>query len=172
MLNRIAIALFLVALSGCASLAPSIPGNYSGPQARLEDSAVVHSGSKADLFVAEQLDGKDVDNSLRRTQQASQGRGFALTTVNFGRPIVAGQLVTVAVKGRTIFAAPIQALASTVYQVKGTVEFTAQPQATYVVRGEFSDEYSAVWVEEAVSKSVVGKKVEVKGSAKLGFFEK
>lgn len=172
MFGRLAITLSILLLSGCASVAPSIPASYSGPQARLDDSGLVHSRSKADLFVAEQLDGQDIDDGMRQAHQASKGKGFALTTVQFGRPIVAGKLVKVGVRGRTIFAAPIQALTSTVYQVKGTVEFVPEPNATYVVRGEFSEEYSAVWIEEAASKTVVGKKVEVKGSAKLGFLEK
>jgi hypothetical protein len=133
---------------------------------------VVHSGSKADMFVAEQLNGTDVDNSIRGSRQASNGRGFALTAVQFGRPIVAGQPLTVGVRGRTVFAAPIQALTSTVYQVKGTIVFVPQPNVTYVVRGEFGEEYSAVWVEDSATKSIIGKKVEVKGSAKLGFLEK
>jgi hypothetical protein len=172
LLARFATALSILLLSGCATVAPSIPPNYSGPQARLDDSAIVHSGSKADMFVAEQLDGQDIDNGMRRSQQASQGRGFALTTVQFGRPIVAGKSVVIGVKGRTVFAAPIQALTSTVYQVKGTVEFVPEANTSYVVRGEFGETYSAVWVEEAASRAVVGKKVEVKGSAKLGFLEK
>jgi hypothetical protein len=133
---------------------------------------VIHSGSKADLFVAEQLDGRDVDNSIRQTQRASHGRGFALTVIPFERPVVAGQLMKLGVKGRTIFAAPIQAMTSSVYQVKGIVEFTPQPNARYVIRGEFGEDYSAVWVEDINNKTVVGNKVEVKGSAKLGFLEK
>jgi len=170
--RRLSIVLSILVLSGCATVAPSIPESYSGPQARLDDSVVIHSDSKSDMFVAEQLDGKDVDNAIRRSQQASQGRGFALTTVQFGRPIVASKPIKVGVRGRTVFAAPIQALTSTVYQVKGTVEFIPEPNAIYVVRGEFGETYSAVWVEEATSKTVVGQKVEVKGSAKLGFLEK
>ena len=157
MLGRLATTLTILLLSGCATVAPSIPPNYSGPQARLDDSAMVHSGSKADMFVAEQLDGQNIDNGMRRSQQASQGRGFALTTVPFGRTIVAGKPVKIGVKGRTVFAAPIQALTSTVYQVKGTVEFVPDPNTTYVVRGEFGETYSAVWVEEVASKTVVGK---------------
>lgn len=172
MLSRIATALSVILLSGCASLSPSVPADYSGPRARLEDSSIVHSNSKADMFVAEQIDGNDIDNSMRRSQQASQGRGFELTTLPWGRSIVAGRPIKVAVKGRTVFAAPIQALTGTVYQVKGVVELTAKPDTTYIVRGEFTDQYSAVWLEDASSKAVVGKKVEVNGSAKLGILEK
>jgi hypothetical protein len=172
LLSRLATFLSIVVLSGCATVAPPIPENYAGPRARLDDSALVQSGSKADMFVAEKLNGQAIDNAIWRTQQASQGKGFSLTPVQFGRPIVAGQLVKVGVKGRTVFAAPIQALTSTVYQVKGTVEFVPEPNANYVVRGEFGEDYSAVWVEDAASKQVVGQKVEIKGSAKLGFLEK
>ena len=172
MFARFATALTILFLSGCATVAPTVPPNYTGPQARLNDSAVVHTGSKADMFVAERLDGQDIDNGMRQSQQASQGRGFALTAVQFGRPIVAGKLLMIGIKGRTVFAAPIQALTSTVYQVKGVVEFVPDANATYVVRGEFGETYSAVWIEDAANKTVVGNKVEIKGSAKLGFLEK
>lgn len=101
-------------LSGCANIVPSIPGNYSGPQAQLDDSAIIHTRSKADFFVAESLDANDIDNAMRRTFQASQGNGFGLNTVQFGRPIIAGKSVKIGIKGRTIFAAPILALTGTV----------------------------------------------------------
>lgn len=172
MISRSVLALTFFILTGCATVSPSIPENYTGLQARIDDSTLVHSGSKADMFVAEQLNGKDIDNSIRRSLQASSGRGFALTVVQFGRPVVAGEPVKLGVRGKTIYAAPIQALSSTVYQVKGTIEFVPEPNARYVVRGEFGETYSAVWVANAVNNAIVGNKVEVKGSAALSFLEK
>lgn len=172
MLSRIAIILSMLLVAGCATVAPSIPADYTGPRAMLEDTAVVHSGSKADMFIAEKANGNDIENSIRQSRIASHGQGFALTTVVTRRAVIAGQPLRIGVKGRTVYAAPIQALTSTVYQVAGEVEFTPLPDARYLIRGELGETYSAVWIEDAASKEVVGKKIEIKGSAKLGFFDK
>ena len=69
-----------LALAGCATYSPSVPENYSGPQAQLEDSAKTYSGSKADFFVVDEINGAKVDNSLNATVRSNQGRGMA--TVN------------------------------------------------------------------------------------------
>lgn len=161
-----------LALSGCATYAPSIPENYAGPTATLKDSAKTYGASKADFFVVEELNGAKVDNSLNATFRANQGKGMSMTPVVIGRSLVADQPLKVALKGRTHYAAPIQAMTRTVYQVKGIVEFTPKVNGNYVVRGEFGQKYSAVWIEDAETNQPVGNKVEVNGPAKLGFLEK
>lgn len=81
-------------------------------------------------------------------------------------------MISLTAIARTQYAAPILALTGTIYQVKGVIEFTPLPDRSYVVRGELGDAYSAVWIEEDGSGTLVGKKVEIKGSAKLSAFEK
>lgn len=161
---------FLIA--GCATYSPSIPVGYVGPRAQLEDSAKTFGSSKADFFVVEEIDGLKVDNSLNETLRRNQGRGMSMTTYIFSRPLIAGKSIKIMVKGRTHYAAPIQALMNTVFEVNGLVEFTPMPNGRYVIRGELSDNYSAVWVEDEVTNELMGKKVEVNGSAKLGILEK
>jgi len=42
----------------------------------------------------------------------------------------------------------------------------------YILRGELGAKYSAVWIEDRSNDAVMGQKVEIKGNAKLGFWEK
>lgn len=74
--------------------------------------------------------------------------------------------------GRTEYAAPILALTNAVYEVKGVVEISPEAGKTYVVKGGLSEDHSVVWIEDEATSQVVGRKVEVNGSAKLGFFQK
>lgn len=173
MIRRITTMLAVsLSFTGCATFAPSIPENYRGPTAYIEDSAEVHSNSKADFFVVEAIDGVDINNSVYETRHRNHGRGMLMTPYVIGRPVVAGKPLKIELRGRTEFAAPIQALTSTVYQVQGTVEFTPEAEGKYVVRGELGDTYSAVWLEDAANGQPIGSKVEIKGSAALDFFEK
>ncbi|MDR1967393.1 MAG: hypothetical protein LBQ32_01695 [Burkholderiaceae bacterium] len=172
MIRFTTVILLALSITGCATYAPSVPKGYAGPQSVLDDSAKTYSNSKADFFVVEQVDGADVDNSLNETFRRNQGRGMSMTPYFISRPIAAEKPLKVAIKGRTYYATPIQALTSTVYQLKGVVEFTPKARARYIVRGELGESYSAVWIEEAQSHQLVGQKIETQGSAKLGFLEK
>lgn len=171
MFRRLAIVASALFLVGCA-YSPSVPENYSGPRASLDDSFKVHNRSKADFFVAETIDGNQIDNSLLATVRANKGRGMIMTPMSIARPLVAENPVKVGVRGRTHHAAPILGLTQTVYQVQGVIEFTPQANVKYVVRGELGPSYSAVWIEELETKQVIGNKVEITGSAKLGVFQK
>ena len=170
--RRLALVFLALSMGGCATYTPSVPENYAGPKAQLADSAKVYSSSKADFFVAEQIDGASVDNSLNETFRRNQGRGMSMTPYYIDRPLIAERPIKILVKARTHYAAPIQALSSTVFQVKGEVEFTPKANGKYVVKGELGSNYSAVWIEDVETSVTVGQKVEAKGSAELGFLEK
>lgn len=172
MLRQTTAVFVALAITGCASRAPSIPEGYTGPQAQLDDSAKTYGSSKADFFVVEQIEGADVDNSLHETLSRNRGKGMHMTPYFITRAVMAEKPIKVALKGRTHYAAPIQALTRTVFEVKGVVEFTPRSNARYVVKGELGPKYSAVWIVEAESNDVVGQKVEVHGSSKLGFMSK
>lgn len=170
---RRTLVIFLSALvAGCATYTPSLPEGYAGPRAQLDDSVKSYSGSKADFFIVEELNGASVDNSLRETFRRNQGRGMYMTPYFINRPLVAEKPIRVSIKGRTHYAAPILELTGTVYQVRGVVEFTPKANGRYVVHGELGENYSAVWIEDAETNKSVGQKIEVKGSAKLGVLEK
>ncbi|MDR7306364.1 hypothetical protein [Rhodoferax saidenbachensis] len=174
-MNRYLIALCLgsaLALGGCSSYSPSVPENYAGPRAQLVDSAKTYSTSKADFFVAERVDDARIVDSLLETRVVNRGRGMSMAPKILERPLVAERPVKIHVKARTEYAAPIQALTSTVFQVTGVIEFTPKANARYAVNGELGDSYSAVWIEDIDSKVTMGNKIEAQGSAKLGILEK
>lgn len=159
-------------LAGCAtSYKPTIPDGYTGPRSSVNDTVKVYSNSKADLFYVSDVNGSKIDDALGRTRVRNQNHGFDMKTVVLQHEIPA-QSTTLNIVGRTEYAAPILALTNTVYEVKGVVEFTPEPNKTYVVRGVLGENYSAVWVEELGTSAVVGNKVEVNRSAALGFFQK
>lgn len=158
-------------LTACSTFKTAVPEGYSGPTATLKDSDDTYSASKADMFYALTVNGNDVDNARFSTRRANEGRGMMMAVQKFERKIPATPQA-INIVGRTIFAAPIQAMTSTVYQVKGVVNFTPEANKVYVIRGKLDETYSAVWIEEESTKAVVGEKIEVNGSARLGFFEK
>lgn len=167
------VALFAATLlAGCVTArATGVPADYSGPVAMLQDSAIAVSDSEADLFYATHVDGQAVQNSREATRARNYGRGpLYLHSALLSRPIPARE-TTVRIAGRTEHAAPILALTMAEYALSGDVHFTPEPDKTYIVRGRFRPQYSVVWIEDADTKTVVGK-VEVNGSAKLGIFEK
>lgn len=166
-----AIFAVVTALSGCVSYHKPVPEGYSGPRANLQDSVKTYGTSKADFFYVSHIDDKQIEDSMVKTRVANHGRGMIMTPVLVHRDVPA-QALKLTITGRTAYAAPILTLTNTVYQVKGDVELKAEPGRTYVVRGELGENYSAVWIEELGKDVIVGTKVEVKGSAKLGVFEK
>ena len=170
---RLLITFSLAALvAGCTTYSPSVPDAYVGPSAVVEDSTKVHGSTKADFFFVEAVDEAKIMNSLRATLTANKGKGMSMNPVVLVRPVIAEKPLKLTIKARTHFAAPILAIVRSAYQVEGTVEFTPKDNAIYVVKGELGDEYSAVWLEDKATGQVVGKKIEPKGSAKLGFLEK
>lgn len=160
-----------LALGGCATYGPSVPTDYTGPKATVKDTAKVYSSSKADFFYLSQVDGKKIEDSRSKTVRMNRGQGMQMTPYILKNPIPA-KPTTLSIVGRTEYAAPILALNNTVYQLKGNVEFNPEPNRTYVVRGELGENYSAIWLEAQETQAVIGKKIEVTGSTKLGTFEK
>ena len=173
MLQRLASLCLSLLLVACAAATTTVPETYKGPVAIIRDSAVSQSGSKANIFYLKSVDGQEIRNSLIATRQGNAGRGMSLGTTVIERPVLP-QAGVFSVVGRTEYGAPIQAMTSTVYQVAGEVRFTPEAGKRYVVRGVLGEKYCAVWIEEEVSGggAVVGEKVELKGSGKLGLFEK
>lgn len=137
----------------------------------VKDSAKVYSASKADFFYLSHVDGKQIEDSRSKTLRMNQGRGMQMTPYILQNPIPVKPTV-LSIVGRTEYAAPILTLTNTVYQLKGEVEVNPEPNKTYVVRGELGENYSAVWLEDQETQTVIGKKIEATGSTKLGTFEK
>jgi hypothetical protein len=166
-----ACSLAALALGGCASYSPSVPLDYSGPKATVRDSVKVYSSSKADFFYLSHVDGKKIEDSRSKTLRMNRGQGMQMTPFVLENAIPAKPII-LSIVGRTEYAAPILALTNTVYQLKGEVEFSPEPNKTYFVRGELGEDYSAIWIEDPETRAVIGKKIEATGSTKLGTFEK
>jgi len=163
------IVFFALLLSACAT--NPVPEGYTGPLAKIQDTFTSRSDRAADFFILDHVNGKQVDNALRATTTQNAGRGFAMDVVGYTRDVPA-MAATFSIKGRTHYAAPILELTNKVYQVKGDIAFTPEANRTYVVRGLLGPDYSAVWIEDAETKTVIGNKVEVKGDTSLGALEK
>ncbi len=98
---------------------------------------------------------------------------MSMSPVLVQRAIPAAKATTLLLVARTEYAVPILTLTNTVYQVKGKIEFTPEPNKRYIVRGQLGEGHASVWLEEEDTKQLVGEKVEVEGSAaKLGILEK
>jgi len=163
------LALFL---GGCVSYAPTIPTGYAGPRAKVRDTALTHSSSKVDFFCVDKVNGGNVEDSGTRTRVANQGQGFMMNPQFVDHEFPAGQAVKLTLRARTQYAADILALTNPVYEVKGEISFTPEADHTYAVKGVLGESYSAVWLEDTATQHVVDRKIEVQGSAKLGFWSK
>ena len=164
------VLLLSVPLAAC-STTDAVPKDYKGPLAQIADSVVKTGPSSANFFYVSTVNGRLIHESLRATKQSNYGQGFRMTTATIIRKVPA-EPSTFSIVGRRDYAAPILALVRKVYEVKGETTFTPLPDRIYVVNGTLGDDYSAVWIEEAATGTVIGQKVEVKGSSTLGILEK
>lgn len=158
-------------MTGCVSINPSIPEGYVGPTANVKDSKKVYSTTKVDFFYLDKIDGKGIENSRYRTGVENYGNGLLMSPIVLDREVPARSALFT-IEGRTEYAAPILAFSNPVYEIAGTVKFTPEEGKTYIVKGELTEEYSAVWIEELESGKLIGEKVEIQGSAKIGFLKK
>lgn len=154
------------------TLGEPLPSDYVFSKAIIKDSVLVHDKGKADIFFVGEINNKATKNSLETTAKTNQGRGFNMETRIVDREVPANKPCELTIVARTHFAAPILALTNKVYQVKGQIKFVPEKGKTYVVRGELEESHSSVWVEEETTQNIIDKKIEVNGSAELGFFSK
>ena len=161
------ILLFVV---GCATLYPTIPDGYNGPIASIKDSEKRIDSGKSDIFYLSHIDKNKIYDSRTASRKASHGGGNKLNSALLENNVPVGvHLFTIV--GRTEYAMPARALAGTVYEVKGDVEFSPDADGKYIIKGLLSEERSSVWIENVSTGEVVGE-VKVEGPSKLGFFEK
>jgi hypothetical protein len=164
-------AVLLSLMGGCTTFAPAVPDGYSGPVSIIKDSVKPLSESEAHFFYVSEIDDQRIEDSRVRTRRLNRGRGFSMSPEVIERNVPARR-ATFTLVGRTEYAAPILALTNTVYQVSGKITFAPETYRSYVVRGELGESYSAVWLEDEADGKVVGEKIEIKGPATLGTFEK
>ncbi|MDR2196107.1 MAG: hypothetical protein LBE50_05845 [Gallionellaceae bacterium] len=173
-------------LSGCMSLTPTTPSDTGTaasltarpailrsytPIAVIKDSVSPENKRKADFFYVSAINGEKVEDSRLKTLAANRGHGFEMTPETIARSIPV-QETTFTIVGRTEYAAPILTLTNTVYQVTGAITFTPEASHRYVVRGKLGEDYSAVWIEDEETGTLVSNKIETYGSSALGTLDK
>lgn len=161
MTRLLALAITVLALTGCASFEP-VPAGYSGPTASVRDTGFSEDGTKAQIFALVEIDGNRTPNAFGASANASHGRGAALTTV-FTARVVQAKPMKVTLRGSHTTGMPIHAMASqlagTFFSVEGTVDFAPKPGGRYVVKGELKKEKSAVWIEDEATGETATAKV-------------
>jgi hypothetical protein len=152
-------------IAGCVSNTPSLPEEYNGAIATIDDSFERQNRSKANIYYLKKINGKNIDNALNATSAASYGKGSLLVAVGSSRSIPAEPLKLQLV-GQVFSSAPIIALANAGknYSVEGELEFTPEKDKRYVVNGSLSEDYSAVWIEDT-NGNVVSRLIEKKSSS-------
>jgi len=125
---------------------------------KIQDSSVPVSGTKVYFFQLSKVDGRHVNTSSGATGSASYGQGATINLVESNRDVPAVKSI-LSLHGTTYVALPILAFGGGMYSVSGDVEVALEPSKTYIVKGELSKEYSAVWLEDDQG-NVVSKKIE------------
>lgn len=164
------LAALAVFIGGCASVQPTMPEDYRGPTATIQDTEHRIDRGTANLFYLESIDGKRINTSRTESLRASYGQGDVLDTVLLKNWVPARRQVFTIV-GRTTYAMPMRAMTGTVYEIRGDITFAPEGGRSYVVRGDLSESGPKVWLEERVSGKII-ETFEVEGPAELGFFEK
>lgn len=168
--SRLAPAAALAALLGGCVINP-VPEGYKGTLAHIDDSAAPRDDISTDFFYVTKINGFDIPQSLAMTDGSHRDQGAARPIVVIGRDVPT-QAATFTIVGHTRYTTAVYALTHPVYDITGDVNFIPKPDHQYVVKGTLSDNYSAVWIEDAKTGEVAGQKIEAKGSAALSTFGK
>ena len=146
-MNKMALLLITLLMTGCASFQASIPADYSGPTATIKDSYSDHQGSTAHFYVMTNIYGKLIEDSSYRTRVINSGRGFNMTPQMVSRQVtVEPHLFTI--MGFVQFATDGQAMFGDLMLVKKTIELTPVAGETYTVNGKLATKGSDVWLED------------------------
>jgi hypothetical protein len=157
-------------LYGCGSMSSPQPQRVEGPSATISETGIQNGRTEVDMFVVTQVDGNDVRTSMDSTRAQNSGMGIGIVPVYVDHTVPA-RPITVTIMGHSYHGAPILSMLNPEYEVSGTVNFAPAPNLFYEVKGTLSAHYSAVWIEEAATGRIMGKKIEIHRSAALGFFQ-
>jgi len=146
-------------LYGCGSMRAPQPERVEGPSATISDTGIQNGRTEVDMFVVTRVNGNDVRTSMDSTRAQNYGMGLSVVPA-YVEHTVPAQPITVTIMGHSYHGAPILSMLNSEYEVSGTVNFTPALNRIYEVRGTLSAHYSAVWVEEAASGRIMGKKIE------------
>ena len=156
------VAIAILNLTACSSLYNPIPEGYSGPTAKVSDSAIYEDSMKQQFFILESVDGKTINNSIIATRSASYGKGAYLNP-RYESRLVQARPMRVKIIATHITGAPIHEIASralgTFFSVEGEVDFKPLPGGSYTIRGELKKNASSVWIEDDSTKEMATEKI-------------
>ncbi|NTV10402.1 MAG: hypothetical protein HGA47_06455 [Zoogloea sp.] len=151
-----------LALSGCITMTNPVPEGYKGPVVPLADTGYQEDSGKGRFFAALEIDGHQIENSIRETRIASYNHGPVLTSRYTTRNVPVAPM-KVKLTGTHQTAAPIQEIASrvagTFFSVEGVADFSPIADHLYMVTGELKKEHSCVWIADKDSSEPVTKKI-------------
>ena len=125
-MKKLTILFLAILLTGCAGYAPTKPEGYTGQISFIKDSKKYHDTGKADMFVLEKINDKEIFHSRAFARQESYGKGNYLHSIDLEHE-VPSEKAQFTLVGRTVYAMPIRAIAGKVYEIKTVVEFMPKP---------------------------------------------
>jgi hypothetical protein len=153
-LAALSIPLLTLALAGCQAFAPE-PDVATLPHASVAGTHVDVSDDRIDTFRALEINGHQV---LVLSDQPAKLIG--IDAVNL---VPAGRDVRIEIEGFAFYRNTVRRLFWDPMHVEGAVEFVPVAGATYILRGSVAPEVSSVWIEDAATHEVVGRKLSAPG---------
>ena len=160
-----ALAGSLALLTGCATLEPATPPDYTGPTVNVADQSVPVGGQLLHVFEMTAVDGRRLASTSMATVRANQGRGFAVTPVALSNELPL-RPARVRLQAATQYAAPILAMTNPTCRVEGEVAFTPETGKAYRVAGRITPQTCEAWVEELGTQQPVTDKISGRGTAR------
>ena len=149
-------SLLALAFAGCQT-APASPPVATLPHAKLTSSHVDVDSDRTDIFRVLAIDGRETIDATDMTPRTVE--------IDHSELVVAGKPAHVAVDARAFYTNAARRLFWDPMTVKGTIEFTPEADATYVMRGSLTPEAYAVWIENDATHAIVGNRLSVQGRA-------
>lgn len=147
-------SLLALAFAGCQTAPPSPPA-ASVPHAKLSSSHVDVDNDRTDIFRVLALDGRETIDATDMTPRTVE--------IDHSELVVAGKPAHVAVDARAFYTNAARRLFWDSMAVKGTIEFTPEADAVYVMRGSLTPDQSSVWIENGATHAIVGNRISIVG---------
>ena len=151
----LSLSLVTLAVAGCQT--PSGPDPATVPHAMLSSSHVDIDSDRTDVFRLLEVDGRDAIDATDLSIKSVE--------IDHKQLLAAGRATQLKIDALAFYSNPVRRLAWDSMRIKGTIEFVPAVDANYVVRGALTPELSSVWVEDAATHAVVGKKLSAPGRA-------
>ena len=149
------VGIFVFVFTGRVAAATSVERADEAPagDVLINDTYTPLGRNSANFFVVEEVDGEREVSALDNVDRASRGKSGVISWRASAHRIQAGR-VRLSIAARRWYSMPVQYLVRPNLEVADTVEFNAEPGATYLVRGRITDDAVAVWLEDLKGKRV------------------